>query len=133
MSRFFEWNESKFSVHVPQMDAEHRAIIACMNRLHDLHEAKVTGQKLVNTVIELGNITVKHFADEETYMRKIGFPDLANHALIHKRLLENFSRHKEQAVANGTVSDEFFTFLKTWLKIHICGIDMKYSEHRQAA
>ena len=133
MSNFFEWDPARYSVKVPQMDTEHQAIISSMNKLHELYKAQVSGPKLVQAVNELGSITVRHFADEEAYMQKIGFPDLAKHKIIHKTLLENFTRHKEQADATGKVTEEFFNFLKMWLKAHICGIDIKYGEFRKAA
>lgn len=101
MNNFFEWDQATLSVHVPKMDAEHRAIITCVNKLHSLHKAKVSGPQLVNTVIELGNITVRHFADEEAYMKEIGFPGLSNHALIHKNCWNSFpiTRSRQQQAA----------------------------------
>ena len=41
--------------------------------------------------------------------------------------------HKLRFEASGVLSNDFFAFLKVWLKAHICGIDMKYGQHRKAA
>lgn len=133
MSHFFEWDQAKYSVHVPKMDSEHQDIIACMNRLHLQNEAHAPLAQLVRTVDDLVRVTVAHFADEEAYMASIGFPDLGKHKLIHKMLLASVTEHKAKFTATGALSADFFDFLKMWLKAHICGIDIKYSRHKLAA
>ena len=128
MSNLFVWDPARFSLHIGPMDDEHQLIIASMNKLHELSDAKAGKGPLGRTLQELLNITVKHFADEEAFMAQIGFPDLGKHKLIHKSLLEKMHQHKQQFEASGQLTDEFFSFLTFWLKSHICGIDMKYSE-----
>ena len=54
MSDFFEWDPSRYSVHVPEMNAEHQQIITAMNKLHELHQAEVTGPELRKAVTTLG-------------------------------------------------------------------------------
>ena len=133
MSNFFEWNAEIYSVQVPAMDRGHQMIISCMNRLHTQNQAKAPVAQLTRIVDELVQVTVKHFNEEETYMASIGFPDLAKHKIIHKTLLGKVTEHKAQFDATGKLTDEFFAFLKVWLKAHICGIDIKYGRHRLAA
>ena len=128
MSNIFVWDPAKYSLHIDPMDEEHKAIIACMNKLHELSDAQAPRSQLSRTLNELVVVTVKHFSDEETFMGKIGFPDLGKHKLIHKSLLEKMRSHKAQFDAGGLLTEEFFSFLSFWLKSHICGIDMKYSE-----
>ena len=38
---------------VKHKEAEHPVIIACMNRVHDLYDAGVTGPKIVTAVAQL--------------------------------------------------------------------------------
>ena len=66
-------------------------------------------------------------------MESIGFPGLREHKYIHKSLLDQVTDHKLKFEASGVLSNEFFAFLKVWLKAHICGIDMKYGQHKKAA
>jgi hemerythrin-like metal-binding protein len=133
MENFFEWDAAKYSVQVPQMDRGHQVIIACMNRLHTLHESGAPVAQLARTVDELVQVTVKHFSEEEAYMASIDFPDVAKHKIIHKTLLAKVVEHKAQFDASGKLTSEFFSFLKVWLKAHICGIDIKYGQHRKVA
>lgn len=128
MGSFFEWDQAKYSVHVPNMDAEHQRIIKCMNVLHELHTSKAPLPRLTAAMEDLAKVTVKHFADEEAHMARIGFPDLAKHKIVHQHLLGKVLDYKARFDSSGKLTDEFFAFLKMWLKSHICGIDIKYGE-----
>jgi hemerythrin-like metal-binding protein len=132
MGNFFEWDAARFSLHVDDMDADHQAIIHGMNRLYELHSIGASRAHLVNAMAELMRVTIQHFADEEAYMRKIGFPDVVKHGLVHRNLLERMESFNAQFKGSGVLTEDFFAFLKMWLKAHICGIDMKYAAHAHA-
>jgi len=133
MSTFFEWDANKFGLQIPEMDDEHVLIVNCMNELHELQEAQAGRAQLSRSLNELVRITAKHFADEERYMQKIGFPDALKYGLIHKQLLERIGEFQQQFAASGKLTEDFFVFLRMWLKSHICGIDTKYAAHSRAA
>ena len=128
MSNLFVWDPGKYSLHIGPMDNDHQKIIASMNKLHELNVAHAGQSSLSRALAELIAITVRHFSDEEAFMEKIAFPDLRKHRLIHKSLLEKMDEHKRHFDVTGELTDAFFSFLSFWLKSHICGIDMKYSE-----
>lgn len=129
MSSFFEWDNGKYSLNVHEMDAEHRKLVGLMNTLHQLHEQGAGATELGRALGEFVNFTVKHFADEEAYMAKIGYPELRVHAGVHKSLLARVTEYAGEFKAKGKLTDPFFMFLKTWLKAHICGVDAKYGHH----
>jgi hemerythrin len=132
VSNFFEWDQAKFGLGIAPMDDEHKAIIASMNKLHELKDASAQKSALSRALNELQSVTVKHFSDEEAFMGKIGFPDLSKHKLIHKSLLDQIVGHKATFESTGQLTEEFFDFLKFWLKSHICGIDMRYSQYHKS-
>jgi hemerythrin-like metal-binding protein len=129
MGSFFQWDPAVYGLQVPRMDEEHQGIIASMNRLHELRESGAPRPELQREVDQLVRLTVRHFSDEEAYMESIRYPELAKHKLIHKGLLEKVSGHKDQFEASGKLTDDFFVFLRMWLKSHICGIDTQYAAH----
>jgi hemerythrin-like metal-binding protein len=133
MGNFFEWDQAKYSVEVPQMDREHQAIIASMNKLFSMSESGAASAQLGRVFAELVQLTVKHFADEEAYMESIHYAGLGSHKLIHKSLLASVMSHKEKFDRTGKFERDFFDFLRMWLKAHICGIDVKYGRDRLAA
>ena len=129
MDSFFQWDPAKYALDVPKMDNGHKGLIASMNKLHHLREAGAGGPDLQRELEHLLQLTVRHFAEEEAFMASIGFPGLPNHKRIHEDLLQKARLHKERFEASGKLTDEFFNFLRLWLKAHICGIDVKYAAH----
>ena len=133
MSEYFQWDASKYGINVPAMDQEHQVLIGHMNAVHSLHVAKASRAETGAALEKLVAYTRKHFADEEAYMSQIGFPDLRLHAGIHKQLLGRIGEFGAEFTRSGALSEDFFVFLKMWLKAHICGIDVKYVPHGKAA
>ena len=127
------WDQS-LDIGVAAMNNDHRDILDAMNKIHDAHEAGKTGESVNRLVSQLGDVCIRHFADEEAFMAKTDYPGLTTHKLIHVQLLENFSDHAAKIkAAGGKANDEFFSFLKRWLVAHIRGIDIKYADHANSA
>jgi len=120
------WDAS-LDVGVTAMNQEHQKILEAMNLIYDARAAGKSGQAVNDLVGRLGEICVSHFADEESYMARVGYSELDRHKQLHKRLLEQFGQHAQSIkAAGGQPTDEFFHFLKFWLTSHIKGIDMRY-------
>lgn len=126
---FIQWDES-YSVNVAEIDQEHKKLLDLTNQLHD---AMRNGQgKLVvgNIINELLKYTETHFRNEEILMEKAGYPGLASHKLVHKRLVDQVKDLAEKANnGNLSLSLEVMNFLKDWLVEHIKGTDKNYSSH----
>jgi hemerythrin len=133
MSDFFEWDAAKYSLEIPKIDDEHRQIIDAMNELHVLHTGKQPKAQIAPVLRKLSNVTVAHFREEEAYMEKIGYSDLRKHRHVHKHLLDRLESYAVDFQATGVLTEDFFMFLKMWLKSHICGIDSQYAKHAHAA
>lgn len=127
MTDFFAWNPKTLSVQVPAMDDEHQVLIKKMNALHAAHAAKLDRHQIESLLRDFAKYTTKHFADEEAFMAKIGYPNLESHKQIHRRLLTQVGEHVAAFEASGALTEAFFTFLSFWLTSHIRGIDVKYA------
>lgn len=132
MSDFFDWDAGKYGLDIPMIDDEHQQIIGAMNELHRLHTTKQPVARLTEALRHLQRVTVTHFKDEEAYMEKIGYADLLKHRHVHKHLLERLDLFAKEFQGSGALSEEFFLFLKMWLKSHICGIDAQYAAHARS-
>ncbi|MCB9884971.1 MAG: hemerythrin family protein [Planctomycetes bacterium] len=123
------WNDS-LSLGVDAMDAEHKELVAAMNRIHELAGKKADKATLDVAIQRLAKLTAKHFADEEKHMAAIGYPDAKRHGYIHQDMLQKIAAHHEAfQKGDGTVPKAFFDFLVHWLCAHIKGIDRKYADH----
>jgi hemerythrin-like metal-binding protein len=132
MASFFEW-DAKYDLGVPAMDDEHRLIVDAMNQLHDLHTAKELGPRLLKVMQRLVHVTRSHFADEEAYMDRMGYPELRKHRHMHAQLLERLDQFEMEMRKSGVATEDLFNFLKMWLKAHICGIDTQYAKYSKVA
>lgn len=133
MSGFFEWDAGKLSLHIPDMDNEHKVLIGLMNDLHRLSESHANFAEQIAALDKLVRYTAKHFADEEAYMERIGFSGLRIHKGVHKQLLDKLAGHLSAARSNHKLPEDIFVFFKMWLSAHICGIDTKYAQHARTA
>lgn len=124
---FIDWSND-FDVCVNDMNDQHKILMKIMNELFELNTSGKPKTLLMQKLGELGSFTVKHFTEEEQFMESIHFDGLVTHKLIHKDLLEKFTRHMTafDQGSTQTLGTDFFGFLKVWLLAHIQGIDTKY-------
>ena len=123
------WDQS-LDIGVEAMNREHKQLLDVMNRIYDSRDKGGAG--VVSLVQQLGDLCVRHFRDEETFMQSIAFPDFVAHKRVHERLLAKYGEFATQIAADqGRPSEEFFQFLRLWLSAHIKCIDIKYSEHNK--
>lgn len=128
-----DWSPA-LDVGVESMNREHREILSAMNAVYDGAQAGQFGAPMMARIARLGDVTQRHFADEERFMAQTGYPGLETHKAIHARLLRDFTTHAEAiAAAGGVPSKEFFQFLHLWLSAHIKCIDRKYGDHAAQA
>lgn len=128
----FAWNES-YSVHVRQMDGQHRKLFEIINDLAEaMRDGKADGV-IRDTVEQLAVYTRTHFLQEEVLMRQTGYPGLAAHQQQHSKLMadvEQYKRAFEEGRSTSPVS--LLNFVRQWLVHHIKESDKAYSEHLNA-
>ncbi len=124
MATFITW-KSYYSVNDPELDAEHRQIIDCINRLYvsldDPSQGLVTKQVL-DTLVKY---THEHFDHEEKRMQEAGFTGFAAHKELHddmRRRTQGLRTHLTLVTARDVLG-----FLKTWWVDHIQGEDKLYA------
>jgi hemerythrin len=85
-------------------------------------------ESLAEFIHELSNYATNHFAFEEKYFDKFGYPAATSHKLEHTNFVKKVSEFKNGFDGGRlALTIEVMTFLKDWLQNHIQGIDKKYS------
>ena len=121
----------EFIVGVGQVDQEHRQLFEIAGRtydhLTDPGDAALAAARAA--VTELIDYTETHFASEEGLMAAAGYPALAEHQGLHRRLMAQV-RDMEMRVEMGEryVPVELSHFLYNWLVQHIQTQDKKFGE-----
>jgi hemerythrin len=124
---FITWNDA-LSVHIAEIDAQHKCLIDLINQLHDSMKAGKGNAVIGSVLLDLIKYTQFHFATEEKYFQKYAYPEY----FLHKKQHDDLTRKTNElnaAYAQGklTISLETMSFLKNWVSTHILESDQKYS------
>lgn len=128
----FAWNES-YSVSVRQLDDQHKKLFEIINALAEATNSGKGDIAVRDTVEQLAVYTRTHFLQEETLMRRSGYPGLITHQAQHHKLMadvEQYKRALEEGRSAGPVS--LLNFVRQWLVHHIRESDKAYSAHLNA-
>ncbi|MGM0376761.1 MAG: bacteriohemerythrin [Bacteroidota bacterium] len=122
-----KWTED-LSVGHETLDKEHQKWISLLN---DFYQGLMDGKskdKLTVLVEGMLDYTKYHFANEEQYMKSIGYPDFDAHKEKHDFYIEKINEFYEKIKKDELIlSLEVTNFLKTWLINHIKGTDQQYA------
>ncbi|MBU0483459.1 MAG: bacteriohemerythrin [Proteobacteria bacterium] len=127
-----EWNDS-LSVGLDSIDEQHKKLVDILNSLHGSSASAKDPEAVKKILNDLVEYTVYHFNYEEGLMKEHQYPDLENHLVAHKALVEQVGKFNEDFQAGrAKLSSELFKFLRSWLNGHIRGTDKRYSAHMKA-
>ncbi|MBI5891015.1 MAG: hemerythrin family protein [Nitrosomonadales bacterium] len=130
---FFKWSPD-YSVNIKAIDDQHQELVNILNRLFVAVSKREGDQAIAGILDALVSYTQTHFALEERLMRQAKYKDLEPHIAEHKKLLEQLDQlAKKHMLEEKPIYFEMLAFLKSWLKVHIQGVDMKYSTALQQA
>ncbi len=119
----FQWRD-RFSIGVEMIDQAHRRLFSIVQKMMDLyverHENKFA---CVEGIKYFKAYTLKHFAEEEAYMRKIGYSGYLAHKKIHDRMRYETLPELERLLYASNFSAEmvqrFIGVCTGWLTGHI--------------
>lgn len=126
---FITWKEF-YSVGCQELDDQHSTILAIFNDVYMTLQSGEEQQATKRLLDRLVQYTMDHFQREEELMEECGYPDLAQHKILHERLTEetiDFRRH-----FRTVTREKLLAFLKVWWVNHICQADKQYSPYMRA-
>jgi hemerythrin len=130
---FIAWSD-RLSVGVEPVDADHKQLIAMINELYDGIVAGRSKEIVGGILDRLVEYTEFHFAREEEFFARTGYPDAAIHTREHNELrvwaLKAQAQFRDGALAAPSL--EVMNYLKDWLFDHILGSDMSFGPHLNA-
>lgn len=108
------------TVGVPEIDAQHAALIGLVNRLHQAMIQREDRETLESIIVELVEHTQQHFAYEEQLMSQHRYPEYAEHKADHDALMQHIMDLSEQFLSGDLLlSFAVMVDLKAWATIHI--------------
>jgi hemerythrin len=124
---FFKWLP-EYNINITVIDEQHKELVNILNRLFAAVSLR-EGDKVIAGIMDaLVSYTQTHFELEERLMRQAKYKDLEPHMEEHKKLMGKLDEIcKKYLLEDKPVYFEMLSFLKSWLKGHIKGVDTKYS------
>jgi hemerythrin len=125
-----EWNEG-LSVHIPEIDAEHRQFIYLVNELNEAIGSRMDVGEIKKRMRAILDDAVQHFAHEEELFREWGYPDADEHMIKHEQVLKSLS----QIMGNFERGGMEYEWIEAGLKVkealigHLLDEDMKYRDY----
>lgn len=120
------WN-SRYDTGIQIIDEQHQELFRIVDRLRRLVQDGAD-RPLVEALLEdLVSCSERHFATEETFMGRFGYPDLTQHVSEHASMLtslhELLVKFQESHQAMALMVP---TFMDGWLKHHISDGDFGF-------
>jgi len=113
-----EWKD-EFSVGVPDVDHEHRQMIALINELHANMSQPESKLGVEDFLGEIYNQISAHFALEEKIMRERKYDQYLDHKEDHERLLDELRDMMDDYEENAAFDDEALAdALRVWFTEH---------------
>lgn len=122
MDTKFEWRD-EFNIGVDIIDKEHQRLFKIINKLFLFKEEGKDDQWTCQEGIKFfKGHAMKHFVEEEEYMKSIGYPGLEQHKIIHNGFKQNTLPALEQELERTNFApdavDHFLGVCAGWLIGH---------------
>lgn len=118
----------EFKTGIPLVDEEHKTLFDIIGKIYKTIETELVHDKfdlILDILDELKEYTQVHFADEENYMREIGYDGLAYQEILHQNFIDKLNELDLDDVDDNQEEYlyDFLGFLQNWLVNHILKVD----------
>lgn len=117
-----------FILGIDDIDEQHKTIIRLLNEMTNILSADATQRDLAcrSHLMQLINYTNTHFAHEEAFMARDGYPGLAAHKRLHTDIIGKLAE-LGKTIDQPTLALNLNLLLTDWLYDHILNVDGAYA------
>ncbi len=129
-----QWNPN-LSIGVDAIDEQHKNLFEMTDRLFEATKSNKAMEFIVDLLNFLDEYTKKHFADEEAYMLKIGFPEYRHQKKAHDEFIQQIAiLKKDYQVSGGNIVliINANQIILDWLLKHISKEDKKIGDYAKS-
>ncbi len=124
-----EWTDSLLVGH-QRIDADHKALVAMINRLHDAVGAGTDRATISEIIHFLAEQAYRHFKFEEWLMSASEFPETRHHLACHRRLTDELDvMFYAMEMAPDEALLEAVGFFEGWFVNHVVRDDIVLARH----
>ncbi|HEX2966934.1 MAG TPA: bacteriohemerythrin [Syntrophorhabdaceae bacterium] len=122
-----KWNDEQMSIHIDEVDRQHRRIADMINELYEAIESKANKELLAQLLIKLVHYTNHHFTTEERYFDRYGYPDASAHKAEHDDLRAKVANLDEDYYkGDRMLTREAMELLNEWVSSHTAVTDKRF-------
>jgi hemerythrin len=131
MEMFFEWKD-EYRMEIDEVDKQHKKLFDLGRKVSNLIQNKDISNQ-VNAIGEILNeliaYTQEHFNQEEAFMMKQQYIDLATHRMEHDFLRKKLLYIDNMDLSSHDTIVKLVSFLSDWISEHIIISDMKFKKY----
>ena len=120
---------------VEHIDSQHKTLIDYTNNLISIGAKAANQEEIEKSLVFIGNYVLKHFAEEEAFQMKIGYPQYERHRKLHLDFIEVYKTFVDNYKKNGH-SSKFITIFKntvvSWVVNHVMVEDQSIGKYYQS-
>jgi hemerythrin-like metal-binding protein len=114
------------------VDEQHKMLVKMINDLYDAMRSGKERVILVSLLNKLGIYSSMHFAREEDYLKRFGYPYTDQHIKEHSNFERKVYKFESDFLeGKRDLSKEIMAFLAKWLTQHIIKSDRKFASFLQ--
>lgn len=119
-----EWDDA-LTLGDETIDRQHKGLVELINQL-DSHLGSLDRETQVMRSLNAMYLYAKeHFWDEEAFMDRVGYPDKAHHAVLHREFVQKTHDLTDCCLFKDPPYSELLDFLVGWFKNHVASEDAK--------
>lgn len=122
--------KSEYNIHNLKIDREHQELFAVAREALKISKSKSEKDhidKLKSLVKKLFTYVGTHFTNEQKHMVEIAYPDLEEHIILHKNMLNNLKNlvHDLNDMEIEKIQESIYNFIEEYFVKHIIEEDKK--------
>jgi hemerythrin len=120
----------EYHIHVEHIDTEHKQLFDIAKEaleINSLTNQEKRNDELKNIISKLLMYTKIHFANEQRYMKEINYPELDNHIILHKNMIESLTLLIKELnnIDLHEIENKLYIFIEEYFLHHIITEDKK--------
>jgi hemerythrin len=130
-----EWSD-QYLLGIDMIDGQHRRFFDATHRLYE-RVLDCAGEHAVDEALSfLKRYSAEHFAAEEAFMNRHGYPRLAEHKELHAQYLERLEGLADEydiyRAPTKDMAERILELTQDWLLSHIVDEDTQYARYIDA-
>lgn len=121
--------DSSFCIGCKIVDEQHEKLVAHVHNLEVLLGKPYGAIQLGDTLKFIVDYASTHFADEESLMERINFPEIDRQKQLHNQFIDYVTCFLlDLKVGNPCDPRELVNYLSQWIRFHVLEEDMKIGD-----